>query len=235
MAASRVADRYLVLDHLDVGQPYPFLRLWERWGLGGPPRRRPGATIAPSRRGPRRALRIPRARRHRRPRREDPPASTFTGLPKSIRPCGTTRYRWMTRKMRAHRPTPTGRIWTRAPPREETTEEVSAPAPPPPPLPRPAMYTVDEMRAMGANAPLVPTKRVVSEERPRRWQKAAAAAEVQRRLRELALRPEATPPAALEETPAKEPEHAVEPALVKEGEGGGEGEERRRRRRRSVW
>ena len=80
------------------------------------------------------------------------------------------------------------------------------------------MYTVDEMRAMGANAPLVPTKRVVSEEEAEALAKRkAAAAEVQRRLRELALR-EATPPAALEETPAKEPEHAVEAALVKEKE-----------------
>ena len=220
MAASRVADRYLVLDHLDVGQPYPFLRLWERWGLGeGPPREetrrhhRAEPPWSPPRPSP------PQARRHSRPRREDPPASTFTGAPEEHPPVWDDEVSVDDQEDARPPSDSDGEDLDEGTAEEETTEEVSAPAPPPPPLPRPAMYTVDEMRAMGANAPLVPTKRVVSEEEAEALakRKAAAAAEVQRRLRELALR-EATPPAALEETPAKEPEHAVEPALVKEKE-----------------
>ena len=29
-----MGERHVVLRHLDVTQPHPFLRLWERWGLG---------------------------------------------------------------------------------------------------------------------------------------------------------------------------------------------------------
>ena len=236
MAASRVAERYLVLDHLDVGQPYPFLRLWERWGLGeGPPREetrrhhRAEPSWSPPRPSP------PQARRHSRPRREDPPASTFTGAPEEHPPVWDDEVSVDDQEDARPPSDSDGEDLDEGTAEEETTEEVSAPAPPPPPLPRPAMYTVDEMRAMGANAPLVPTKRVVSEEEAEALakRKAAAAAEVQRRLRELALR-EATPPAALEETPAKEPEHAVEPALVKEKEEEKEKKEEEKEKERLV-
>ena len=87
MAASRVAGRYLVLDHLDVGQPYPFIRLWERWGLGeGPPREetRRHRSAEPPWSQPRPSP--PPDHRHRRPRREDPPAPTFREAPRESDP-----------------------------------------------------------------------------------------------------------------------------------------------------
>ena len=37
-------DRHIVLHHLDVSRPYPYLRLWERHGLGAPPSSRPPPT-----------------------------------------------------------------------------------------------------------------------------------------------------------------------------------------------
>ena len=146
MAASRVAERYLVLDHLDVGQPYPFLRLWERWGLGeGPPREetrrhhRAEPPWSPPRPSP------PPARRHSRPRREDPPASTFTGASEEHAPVWDDEVSVDDQEDARPPSDSDGEDLDEGTAEEETTEEVSAPAPPPPPLPRPAMYTVDEI------------------------------------------------------------------------------------------
>ena len=221
MAASRVAGRYLVLDHLDVRQPYPFIRLWERWGLGeGPPReetrrhrRRPEPPWSQPRPSP------PPDHRHRRPRREDPPAPTFREAPRESDPIWDDEVSADGREDER----PPSDFETHDDEDEGTAEEepkedpgVPPPPPPAPPASEPAMVTVDEMRAMGAKAPLVPTKRVVSDEEARALaeRKEAAAAAVRRRLEELTIRQAETDAAAAaekKEDPVEPPEPTPEP------------------------
>ena len=143
-----MGERHVVLRHLDVTQPHPFLRLWERWGLGegggewvhAPPPPRLGWDRQPT------AHAREHVRRWRRPPHPPPPALD----PHAPLPLLATRdARWSDHDRPAHPGHPEGIVHA---PESADHDHDSSPIPTTPPSRRARTYTADQLRAVAAAA-----------------------------------------------------------------------------------
>ena len=161
-----MVERHLVLRHLDASQPHPFLRLWERWGLGEgggewahpPPPPRLAWDEQPS----------PARLRERRPLWRAPPAPPLARRPADERVHARERPAAPREPPRSASPSEPGNSTASDASGESSADgddaaraaasffdEEAPPSPSPAPTPT-RRYAPDELRAIGASAARAP-------------------------------------------------------------------------------